>query len=232
MNEELFTRAKPPGGEMPERVHDCWNTIGIGGNGSCRELTKYTHCRNCPVYSAAGLELLDRPLAPDYRLEQTLHYAEGKKLAAPARISVVIFRLGSECFALPTTVLQEVAERRRQHSLPHRRRSIATGIVNVRGELLVCASLTRLLGFAETTGKANTQVEQLLVTNWNGQRVVFPVDEVLGIHRSRPDELREAPATVTHSANTYTRGLFVWRERTVGLLHPDALFAAVNRSLS
>ncbi len=51
-------------------VHDCWNRIGVEGNATCRELAKYIHCRNCPVYSAAGLQLLDRPLPADYRRER------------------------------------------------------------------------------------------------------------------------------------------------------------------
>ena len=41
---------------------------------------------------------------------------------------------------------EEIAERRSLHSLPHRRRGIVMGIVNIRGELLICASLGKLLG--------------------------------------------------------------------------------------
>jgi len=222
-----------PQSETDATVFDCWNTIGVEGNGSCGELLKFVHCRNCPVYSAAGLQLLNRPLAPAYRAEQTAHYATRKKLTAPARVSVVIFRLESECFALPTQAFQEVAERRPQHSLPHRARSIALGIVNVRGELLVCASLGRLLGVVENTPRNRRgQLDRLLVASWNGQRVAFPVDEVFGIHRFQQDEVRAAPSTVARSTLTYTRGVIVWRERAVGFLHADSLFAALNRSLS
>src|SRR2546422_1979826 len=39
--------------------------------------------------------------------------------------------------------IAEVAERRVIHSLPHRRTGIVLGVVNVRGELLVCVSLGR-----------------------------------------------------------------------------------------
>jgi len=214
-------------------VFDCWNTIGVEGNGSCGELVKFVHCRNCPVYSAAGLQLLNRPLSPDYRAEQTAHYAARKKLTTPARLSVVIFRLETECFALPTPVFQEVAEQRPQHSLPHRKRSLALGIVNVRGELLVCASLARLLGVSETTAHGRRgHLDRLLVASWNGQRVAFPVDEVFGIHRFQQDEVRDAPSTVSRSTLTYTRGVVLWRDRPVGFLHAESLFAALNRGLS
>ena len=74
--------------------------------------------------------------------------------------------------------------------------------------------------------------ERLLVVQWDGQRLVFPVDEVHGIQRFQKEELKGPPATVSHSALTYTRGVFDWRKRTVGLLEADALFAALNRSLA
>jgi chemotaxis-related protein WspD len=179
------------------------------------------------------LQLLNRPLAPDYRAAQTAHYAARKKLTAPARLSVVIFRLESESFALPTQAFQEVAERRPQHSLPHRARTVALGVVNVRGELLVCASLARLLGLTESAPRNRRGPhDRLLVANWNGHRVAFPVDEVFGIHRFQQDDLREAPSTVARSTLTYTRGVIAWRERAVGFLHADSLFAALSRSLS
>lgn len=239
MNFEASRMAAPSNPESPlitdgeGTVFDCWNTIGVEGNGTCRELVKFVHCRNCPVYSAAGLQLLNRPLDPAYRAEQTAHYAMRKRLSTPARLSVVIFRLDSECFALPTQVFQEIAEERPQHSLPHRARSIALGLVNVRGELLVCASLARLLGVAESPNHAPRQrLDRLLVATWNGQRVAFPVDEVFGIHRFQQEELREAPSTVARSTLTFTRGVLGWRERAVGLLHADSLFAALNRSLA
>ncbi|MST95314.1 MAG: purine-binding chemotaxis protein CheW [Pedosphaera sp.] len=226
-------------------IHDCWNIIGVEGNATCRELVKFIHCRNCPVYSAAGLQLLDRPLPADYRRERAAHYAQEKKITQPARLSVVIFRLAHEWLALPTNAFVEVAERRAMHSLPHRRRGLALGLVNVRGELLICASLARLLGMEEKTEtpKAESRnisvlpisafsFSRLLVASWDGQRLALPVDEVHGIQRFQKDELKDPPATVAKSTLTYTRGVFAWRDRTVGFLEADALFAALNRTLS
>lgn len=231
---------------LPAPIHDCWNRIGVEGNGTCRELAKYIHCRNCPVYSAAGLLLLDRPLPADYRRERAEHYAQQKTITRPARLSVVIFRLAGEWLALPTAAFQEVAENRAMHTLPHRRRGLALGLVNVRGELLVCASAARLLGLDTAVGSRGGEIRtvagdlrfpasgfhRLLVVSWDGQRVVFPVDEVQGIQRFHKDELQEAPATIAKSSLTYTDGVFVWRDRTVGLLNAEAFFSALNRSLA
>lgn len=254
------------GDDLPAKIYDCWNTIGVEGNGSCRELVKYIHCRNCPVYSAAGLQLLDRPLTPEYRREWTEHFAREKKIGTPAKSSVVIFRVATEWLALPTSAFQEIApacetggpvarghaagvisqaERRVMHTLPHRRGKLVLGLVNVRGELTVCASLARLLGLTENQKVESRKQKsisafpisafsfsRLLVTHWTGGRLAFPVDEVHGIHRFQKDDLRDPPATVSRSSLTYTQGVITWRDRTVGVLNAEALFASLNRNLT
>lgn len=221
--------------DLPSTIYDCWNTIGVEGNGTCRELARFIHCRNCPVYSAAGLQLLDRPLSPEYRREWTEHFARVETVRTPARFSVVVFRVALEWLGLPTTAFQEIAERRTMHSLPHRHGKIVLGLVNVRGELTICASLARLLGLEGDTRherKSLIVFDRLLVTHWNGGRLAFPVDEVFGIHRFQQNELHEAPATVSHSSLTYTRGVVTWRDHTIGVLNADALFASLNRNLA
>jgi chemotaxis-related protein WspD len=226
--------AAAPAPVVPDGISDCWNKTGIGGDGSCPELARHIHCRNCPVYAAAGTQLLDRPLPAAYRREWTEHFAQAKEMAAPARISALIFRVGREWLALPTAAFQEVAERRMIHSLPHRRQGIVLGLVNVRGELLICVSLGRLLGLDPHAppDKPRAAYDRLLVANWDGSRLVFPVDEVFGTHRFQSQELKEPPATVAKAALTYTQGVFAWRERTVGYLNADSLMAALNRSLT
>lgn len=77
-------------------------------------------------------------------MDRAFRRAEDRKSAG--KLSFVVFRIGPELFALPTQVLHEVAESRGIHSLPHRRHSVVLGLVNIRGELLICVSVGRLLG--------------------------------------------------------------------------------------
>jgi chemotaxis-related protein WspD len=215
-------------------VYSCWSKIGVEGDQSCRELPRYVHCHNCPVYSAAAVQFLDRPITPEYRREWTEHFAREKRIATPAKASAVIFRISTEWLAMPTQAFQEIAERRAMHSLPHRRSGVVLGIVNVRGELLICAALDRLLGLeAETRPKRLRAVfDRLLVADWAGQRFAFPVDEVHGVHRFHQQDLREPPATVARSGLNCAIGVFPWRKFTVGFLDPDTLFASLNRKLT
>ena len=225
--------ALPVSGE-PGEVYPCWNEVGVHGNGTCPELEKFVRCQNCPVYADAGVRLLDRASPADYRRQQKEYIARRKQLPPPRRHSAVIFRINVEWFALPTEAFQEVAERRPVHSLPHRQRGIVVGLVSIRGELLVCVSLGHLLGLRHLLPirAMRTLHERLLVGDWGGSRIVFPVDEVRGIHRFELQQLREPPPSLAKSHRSFTRGILTWEERTVGFLDPHLLFSALDRSLA
>ena len=224
----------PSSANSEDNVHACWNEIGVYGNGKCEELQKFIHCRNCPVYSTAGVQLLNRQLTPEYRRERTEHFAREKKMAVPSKISAVLFRISNEWLALSTQAFQEVAERRLVHSLPHRRQGMVLGLVNVRGELLICVSLGRLLGLERATPLEAPRKthERLMVVSWEGNRLAFPVDAVDGIHRFQPTELKTPPATVSKSSPTWMEGVISWRDHSVGFLDANTLFASLNRSLT
>jgi chemotaxis-related protein WspD len=215
-------------------LEPCWQSIGVYGDSSCPELATAIHCRNCKIYSNAGLQLLNRPMPKEYRREWSIHFAQAKHSAVPTKISAVIFRLHREWLALPTQAFQEVAEWRKVHSLPHRRNSIVLGLINIRGELLICVALDRMLGLEEVVEnhKGAASHDRLLVVHWDGQRLVFPVHEVEGIHRFQTQDLKEPPATVAKATSSFTSGLLRWEERAVGLLDAPLLFSALNRSLA
>jgi len=217
-------------------INSCWNQVGVWGTQDCPELEKVVHCRNCPVYGAAAIQLLDVEPPPDYLREWTDHFAAEKKATLRNTHSVVIFRIGNEWLALPTAVFQEVSECRPIHSIPHRSNSIVLGLANIRGELMVCVSLGEVLGLEKAMeAKATRQsavYKRLLVVTREGSRLVFPVSEVHGIHRHHPAELRALPATVSQAPATYTRGILPWEGKSVGCLDEQLVFYTLNRSLS
>ncbi len=218
-------------GAPAPQVQDCWNKIGVVGDHSCPELEKYFHCRNCPVYSAAGAQLLDRDLPANYRTERTEHFSAKKSDSAPGKLSLLIFRLGSEQFGLPTAMLQEFARHRPIHSLPHRKQNIVLGLVNIGGELLICVSLARLLA-VENEIRPSRICERVLVLNWQGNRFAFPVDDVLGVSRFQMDDLKTAPATITKASSTLIRGIIASQGRSIGCLDGNLLLTAFNQSLT
>lgn len=218
------------------QLDDCWNRIGVRGDRSCPELKTHIHCRNCPVHAAAVATLLDRALPADHLERWTEHFAQPPVRHEAGLNAIVIFRIGREWLALPTAVFLEVAAERPVHSLPHRRNATVRGLVNVRGELLLCVSASSLLGIADTpaaTEEASRKTtRRLLVLSRDGQRLVLPVDEVGGTHRYHPRDLLPPPATVSRATATYTKAVLRWRDYTVGCLDDELLFYSLNRSIT
>lgn len=212
----------------------CWGTIGVRGDRSCARLETHVHCRNCPVFSAAAAQLLDRGLPGGRLAEWSALVAQVKTEERRGLESVVVFRVGAEWLGLPTVAFEEIAGLRPIHSLPHRGGAVL-GLANVRGSLIVCLSLHQLLGVGTAGNAVAPQQEggaRLLVIGRRGSRVVCPVDEVHGVQRYDARDIGDAPATVARGSRHFTRAVLPWRERVVGLLDEVLLFEHINRSLA
>ncbi len=223
------------GGRVSERViDDCWNRIGVRGDGSCPELERHVHCHNCPVHAAAARALLDQEPPPEAAAAWTAHFSEVAKVEPGGAVSLFVFRIGGEWLALPTGVVTEVAPLRRVHSLPHRRAGTVLGVVNVHGELLVCVALASALGLdvARNPRRDTTVVVQqrLVMIRLGDVRAACPVDEVSGVHRVPPGELAETPGSVAGGHSCATK-VWQWKDRCVGLLDDELVARAVTRSL-
>ena len=178
--------------------------------------------------------VLDGEAPADYLAAWTKHFALPKAQAPTDTESVVIFRIAQEWFALSTASVRQVVGVRPIHSLPHRAGSAALGLVNVRGELLACISLTRLLNLeAEPDGtSASGTSRRLLVMQRNAVRAVCVADEVDGIRRVRTSEMKGVPATVARGGASHFRGVLTSPERSIGVLDDSRLFPAIQRSLA
>lgn len=127
-----------------------------------------------------------------------------EEIRATATISVVIFRLAEEWFALPTLRCREVTTPAPIHTLPHRSNAILLGITNVRGELLLAISLKHFLGMtdSQTPLKLPTQESaklapgispiayQRMIILANGKETwAFLVDDFYGVYRFQSDQI-------------------------------------------
>jgi chemotaxis-related protein WspD len=148
----------------------------------------------------------------------------------------VLFRIGSEWLGLPTTVVTEVADVRPIRTLPHRRGGAVLGVVNIRGELVVCVSLARLLGAAPAQQPnekgSRLTLERLLVLRRGDVRAACPADEVHGIHHFDGAQLVDVPATVGRAGSRHSKAVAEWNGRSVGVLDDQLLLQTVQRSLA
>jgi chemotaxis-related protein WspD len=214
----------------PVANNSCWTQIGVWGNGSCAELSRVAHCRNCNVYAASGRRLLDRPAPADYVESWTSILAEEKVATEAATAPHLVFRVGQAWLAFSATSLREITEPSVVRSVPHRPREVLLGLVNVRGELHPCVSLHTLFGEEMAAQRSGTA--RFLVARWAGEDWVFPVDQVDGIHDVTVKEIEPLPVTLANVAVVYTQGLFHYDGKTVAIIDENLLFGAVAEKIA
>ena len=226
-------------------LNDCWNQIGVMGDRSCTELKNVIHCHDCAVFAAVGDSLLERKPPLNYVNEWISVLAETPVdeetrnnetiIKTAEAISVMIFRLGNEQLALNAKVLQEVTHPCVIQPLPHRSNELFLGLVNIRGETLLCASLSNLLNLESTEKKSSASksvnTERMMVAGYQNDKWVFPVDEVYGIYRFHVNELRDAPVVIAKAAQSYTQGIINWQGEKVNCLDSELLFYTLNTKI-
>jgi len=223
-------------------LQDCWNQIGVLGDRSCALLTDVVHCRNCSVYGAAGRSLLERIAPPDYLDEWTEVLAE----VAPPEVdrrpeaivpsaqnqSFMLFQIGSECLALPVNCLQLITPPSGIHRVPHRPPEVLLGLVNIRGEILICVSLAALLGINPSEISSQTSGQPRWIVMGNPQQPwVSPVDEIYGIHRFSQQHF-QAPPSVVSQTIAYTQGITYWDDRKVNILDSNRIFKGIQQAIT
>lgn len=227
-------------------LHDCWNQIGVMGDRSCSQLTTVMHCHDCPVYAQAGDSLLEREPPQNY-LDEWINIlaeipveqeeTEGDEIVirTAEAISVMIFRLGNERLAFPVKILQEVTHPCVIQPLPHRSNKLFLGLVNIRGETLLCASLSYLLNLVpnEETSSTSSPINtnRMIVAGQGIDKWVFPVDEVHGVYRFHLNELRDSPVVISKAAEAYTEGIINWQGKKVNYLDSELLFYTLNHKI-
>ncbi len=225
----------------------CWREIGISGDRSCPELKTLIHCRNCSVYTRTARQVFDRPLPEtvesDARWESEVIPQDVRKNTDRSSLSetdrddemgrnaVAIFRLEQEWFALPALMFHSIVPWAAPRPIPHRSNDLLEGLVNVRGELLICVSLARFLNLppAPTQSPQSAQ-HRLAIIEYEGDRWTFSVDEFQGIETIPPPTLLTPPSTVLKAAQTYTHSLLPWSDqRTINCLDESLLFEALTQ---
>lgn len=210
-------------------IDHCWSKIGVKGDQTCVRLEEFVHCHNCPVFAEAAQLFLDRPLPDDYTSELTPSLTQlGASRASAKALSVAVFEVAGQLLAIESHAIVEVTETRPVHRVGRRSGHVFLGIVNVHGQLELCASLRGLLQIT-ADGEAqdpSIQKPRMILIELAHQRWVFPVDRVHGVERFAECDLRDIPATARQDSGSLVTTVLKWNDRRVGLLDVEkALFA-------
>jgi chemotaxis-related protein WspD len=148
------------------------------------------------------------------------------------RISVGLFRIAEELFAMPTEVVLEVQPPSPIRSVPGRSGEVFRGLVSLRGEINLCASLHALFGLGEAgTGDGASAERRLLVVERAGERWALLVDEVLDFERYDAGAVRGAQVTVSKAAVHFTNGVLETAHGEAAVIDARRLFEGLARSL-
>jgi chemotaxis-related protein WspD len=176
----------------------------------------------------------DRKAPADYLAEWSHRLALPEERRDRDLLSLLIFRLGREFLAVETSALVEVTHTQPVHLIPHRSTDVLLGLVNIRGQLRICVSAHGLLGVdigplaaSDSHGPPVDALRRMMILQDRLQQWVFPVEEVLGVHRLAQTGLREVPSTFGRMSS-FTRAVFTWSDRTVGVLDEARMLGALR----
>jgi chemotaxis-related protein WspD len=212
-------------------VDDCWNRIGVNGDGTCPELEAHVHCRNCPVFARAARSFFDRKAPEGYLAEWSELLGRPFGTGANDESALLVFRLGAEWLSLSLSVVSEVTAIRPVHRVPHRTNRVFSGLVSLRGQLQLCVSLHGLLDVDLLDPDADPSASpRLVVIRKETETWAFLADEVVGVHRVARDKLQKVPSTLANPTGSFSRAVFAWDEgRSVDVLDEPRVFEALRR---
>ncbi len=186
-------------------------------------------------HSGALGRLLDRPLS-GADLEAGADLAARRSEARRATtIGVLLFRIGRETAALPAKLLRGVGPAVRVIPIPHRSAGVLRGMCNVRGELVLCADLHRLLGLPEREGAAPPGVpsdsRRMVMIGPAHDSWALEIDAVVGVERIDTASLRPPPVTVEYALGSYTSGVTEIGGRCVTVLDGERILAGIKAGI-
>lgn len=171
----------------------------------------------------ADRNLFDRPLPPEYRDELAVQVAAPPVKPRSRAGSILLFRLGELRLALPTRVAAAVAPVLHIARIPHRSGTVLLGLAAVRGEILPCCSLARLLDVPQIDSGAS---RTLIMEECPGRRWAAPIDGVIGV-RLLPDESAHEAIASGGLAAHWIAGSFNDQLDAFHLLDSEILFRQI-----
>jgi len=185
-------------------LHDCWNDIGVFS----------TSTPTCPL------------------LEGWAEQLANKKSDPAVEMSLFVFRVGGEWFALPASAVAEVADALPVRTIPGRSGGLLRGLVNVHGELHLCFSMQALLGLAKDDKPLRHSIVIGDGIGDSGGRWVFPAQEAWGLVSISPGAMDDVPVTIARDAGAHVRYIIDWERGKISCLDEKLLFATLQRRVT
>lgn len=94
------------------------------------------------------------------------------------------------------------------------------GTINLRGDVIPVYSLRKKFVLEEKDPDNDTR---LIITNSNGSRVAYEVDNMQGIAALEPEQIIEVPSIVKDKDTSYMKQVVNWNGQLIIQLDPDGI---------
>lgn len=207
---------------------DCWNCIGIKGDGSCFELVYYICCLNCLIFVCVVLQQLDWVEVFCEVVQQwvCVGVVEEDQEDCSVLVLVLVVCIVGEWLVIVMFVVQEVVGSWFLYSLLYQCNIVIVGVVNICGSLCICVLLVWVFQLFD-----DVLVFYLLVVVYEGQILVFLVEEVVGVYCYVVDSLVLVLIMLVQVVIQYMCGMVEWCGCCIGLFDYELLFYVFNWSM-
>lgn len=166
----------------------CWRMYGTwSGEPTCEKLKFVTHCRNCDVFENAARQSWEKKnskAASGLTVFSIEDLIEKEKSAGDR--SALPFRVGTACFAVPSTSIVSITDNVAVHSIPFNNNPVLKGLVAINNDIYSLIDMAKLLGVEVGLDKVSHKrglYKRVVVVNLGQRSIAFYVDEVHQIHR-------------------------------------------------
>ena len=135
-----------------------------------------------------------------------------------AEIQIIIFKLGSEEYAVPITCVQEIIMNQEKTRIP-KSPSFVEGVINLRGQIIPVIDGKKQFNLAALKNETNLD-ERIMVIESNDQTIGMIVDEVSEVIHLAVDDIELPPVEATDQ-NDYIWGVGKYHERLFILVDPE-----------
>ena len=147
-----------------------------------------------------------------------------KDIAALATIDVLLLRLASELYGVPSASVREVVRYRAYTPVPGSPPSLP-GILSQRGTVLPVVELRPLLGLAMIPV---TRAARLVIVTHQEIDMALLVEAVLDLAALPADTLQPLPAALDPARARFLRGIANYEQQPVALIDLDELIAGLR----
>jgi len=164
----------------------------------------------------------------DYRQDWTKQIAQSKQEVRRQDKGAMLIRLGDEYVAWPSLSCLTVVSAHQIHAIPHRSHPVLKGLAAMRGQLLPCCSLARLL---EIKTSSVIHEQQLILLGSEQHPIGMLVEHIETYIRFHHDDEQDLPSNLMKTGVCFSQSMLDWKEQKIPLLDDKLIISAFERCM-